>query len=170
MNQSQGLKWLAVLCITGLFFMAAAVEAQQAPRLDLKTTVQKEVKIKKQGKWVVETVPVEKTGPGDVLVYAIAYQNAGKAPATDARIVNPVPKGAVLIPESVRGKDAEAACSIDNGATWHKPPVMIRIKNRAGVEEEKPAPSERYTHVQWVIKKPVAPGQSGQVYFKTTVK
>lgn len=171
MNKLHYLKLLAVLCATGLFLMEAVVAgAQQAPRLDLKTTVQTEMKVKKQGKWVTETRPAEKTGPGDVLVYTIVYQNAGSSIATDARIVNPVPRGAALIPESIRGKDTEVACSIDNGATWHKPPVMIKIKNRAGVEEEKPAPVDRYTHVQWVIKKPVAPGQSGQVYFKATVK
>lgn len=141
MNKLSRLKLLAVLCAAGLFLMGAVVAgAQQTPRLDLKTTAQKEIKIKKQGKWVTETRPADKTGPGDVLVYTIAYQNTGSSAATDARIVNPVPQGASLIPDSIRGKDAEVACSIDNGASWHKPPVMIRIKNKAGLEEEKPAP------------------------------
>lgn len=172
MNIIRSPKMLFVfLCVTGFFLTQAGVSgAQQAPQLDLKTTVQKEIKVKKKGKWAVVTVPAEKTGPGDVLVYTIAYLNVGKSPAVDARIVNPVPRGAVLLPESAGGKDADVTCSIDNGASWHKPPLMIRIKNRAGVEEEKPAPAERYTHVQWVIKKPVLPGQSGQVHFKATVK
>ena len=83
--------WAAVLVLAAVFLLHAGVApAQQAPRLELKTTVQKEVRVKKAGKWVVDRIPVEKTGPGDVLVYTIAYLNAGKTPALDARIENPI--------------------------------------------------------------------------------
>ena len=162
---------VVVLFMAGIFFVLSGTAlAQQAPRLDLKTTVQKEVKVKKQGKWALETIPVEKTGPGDVLVYTIAYLNAGKTPAHEARIENPVPRGAVLIPESPAGVDADVTCSIDHGRTWYKPPVMVQVKNPAGKEVVQPAPVERYTHIRWVIKKPVLPGQSGRVSFKATVR
>jgi len=163
--------WVAVLGLAVVFLLqAGAAPAQQAPRLELKTTAQKEVKVKRQGKWVTETVPADKTGPGDVLVYTIAYLNTGRTPAHEARIENPVPRGAVLIPESPAGVDADVTCSIDHGRTWYKPPVMVQVKNAAGKEVVQPAPAERYTHIRWVIKKPVLPGQSGRVSFKATVR
>jgi uncharacterized repeat protein (TIGR01451 family) len=159
------------LLVAGVFFLLGGISlAQQQPRLDLKTAAHKEVKVKKEGKWVWETMPADRAGRGDILVYTITYLNAGKSPAVDAQIINPVPQGAVLLPESAGGKDADVTCSIDNGATWHKPPVMVRVKNPQGKEVVQPAAVEKYTHVQWVIKKPVPPGQSGQVSFKATVR
>ncbi|MBN2061089.1 MAG: DUF11 domain-containing protein [Deltaproteobacteria bacterium] len=163
--------YVAILLLALVFFLHAGVlKAQEAPRLDLKTTAEKEVKVKKDGKWMVERVPVEKTGPGDILVFTINYLNRGKTDAVDAAIVNPIPQGVVYVLESAGGKDAEVMCSVDNAVSWHKPPVMIRVKNAEGKEEVKPAPAESYTHVRWTIKKTVPPGQSGRVSFKVSVR
>jgi uncharacterized repeat protein (TIGR01451 family) len=157
--------------LTGAFFLwGGMAQAQQQPRLELKTTVEKEVKVKKKGKWVTERMAVEQTGPGNVLVYTITYLNAGKTAAVDARIVNPIPKGAVYLPDSAEGKDADITCSIDNGHTWHKQPVMMQMKKPDGALENRPAPAESYTQISWVIKKPVLPGRTGRVSFKATVK
>ena len=162
---------IGIFSLVFVFFLhATVVLAQQQPRLDLKTMVQKEVKVKKQGKWDMELIPVEKAGRGDRLVYTITYLNTGKTSAVDAQIVNPIPQGTALIPGSAEGTDADVTCSIDNGVSWHKPPVMVRLKNAAGKELIQSAAAESYTHVRWVIKKPVLPGQSGRVSFKTTVK
>ena len=163
--------WVFVVFLAGAFFLWGAVaQAQQQPRLELKTTVEKEVKVKKKGKWITERIAVDKTGPGDVLVYTIAYQNTGKIAAVDARIVNPVPQGVAYLPDSAEGKDAEIKCSIDNGRTWHTPPVMMQMKKPDGSLEKRPAPRESYTQISWVIKKPVGSGQQGRVSFKATVK
>jgi uncharacterized repeat protein (TIGR01451 family) len=159
------------LCLSGVLMFSAAVSwAQPAPRLDLKTTVEKEVKTQKNGKWVTEMVPADKTSPGDILVYIITYQNEGKLAAVDAQIVNPIPQGIVYRPDTGEGQDAEITFSIDNSRTWHKPPIMIQVKKPDGTVESKSAPAERYTHIRWVIKKPVQPGQSGRVSFKATVR
>ena len=136
----------------------------------MKTTAEKEVKVKKKGKIVLEKNPAEQAGPGDIVAYTITYLNTGKSAAVDAEIVDPIPRGVVIIPESAEGKDAEVMCSIDNGISWHKPPVMMKIKKSNETQSLKPAPADKYTHVKWVIKKPVMPGQSGQVSFKVTVK
>ena len=168
--------WRRKVCVlavflTGAFFLwGGMAQAQQPPRLELKTTVEKEVKVKKKGKWATERIAVDQTGPGNVLVYTIAYLNTGKTAAVDARIVNPVPKGAVYLVDSAEGKDADITCSTDQGRTWHKPPVMMQMKKPDGTLENRPAPAESYTQISWVIKKPVLPGQSGRVSFKATVK
>lgn len=160
-----------LFCLFGFFLLFSGnLQAQQEPKLDLKTTIEKEVKVKKQGKWVIETQAVDKTAPGDVLVFTITYTNAGKSPLTDAVVVNPVPKGVAVNPQSAEGKDTEVTGSIDNSRSFHALPVMVKLKKPDGSLESKPAPPESYTHIRWGIKKPVQAGQSGQVSFKATVK
>jgi uncharacterized repeat protein (TIGR01451 family) len=160
-----------VLIAGGIFLLGAtAVQAQQETKLELKTTIDKEVKVKKEGKLVTQTVPADSTSPGDTLVITVAYSNTGAGVVKDATIVNPVPKGVVLKPQSPAGKDAAITCSIDGGRTFLPPPIMVRVKKADGTEINQPAPAERYTHVKWVIQKPVSPGQSGRVSFEATVQ
>lgn len=161
---------IGALCLGGYLMLAAAAWAQQAPQLDLKTTVEKEVRIQKSGQWVTERIPAEKTNPRDTLVFTVTYRNLGASNAVDAVIVNPIPGGTIYRIGSAEGQDAAITCSIDNSLTWHQPPVMMPVKKPDGTLEMKPAPPERYTHLRWMIKKPIPPGQSGRVSFKVIVK
>jgi len=157
--------------LTGFFFLAGAAPAQQGnTKLDLKTKAEKEVKITKEGKTTTKRVPLDKANPGNIVVYTITYSNTGKGPILDAVIVDPLPAGVRYIADSAEGKDAEITCSIDNGRTWVKPPAMIEFRKADGSLEKKTAPPDMYTHIKWTIKKPVAPGQSGHVSVKVTVK
>lgn len=157
--------------LSGLFLLGAGdLQAKQQPKLELKTTAEKEVKVKKQGKWVLERRPADTAAPGDVVVYTITYTNTGTGTMVDAAIVNPVPSGMRVNPESAAGKDADVTCSIDNGRSYHPPPIMVPMKKTDGSLESKPAPLDRYTHIRWLVKRPVQPGQSGHVSFKATVR
>jgi uncharacterized repeat protein (TIGR01451 family) len=159
------------------FFIAAAlflgpgiVQAKQEPKLELKTKVEKEIKVKRNQQWVLERQVVDKAAPGDVVVYTVTYVNAGSGDVANAVIVNPIPKGVLVIPQSAEGKDAEVTFSIDNNRSYYPQPVMMKMKKPDGSLESKPAPLDIYTHVRWTIKKPVPPGQSGQVSFKATIR
>lgn len=154
-----------------ILFLAGTSDARQEnARMDLKTTAVKEVTLKQQGKTMTKRIPLDKANPGDVVVYTITYSNPGNGPILDAVIVNPVPEGVSYIADTAEGKGADITCSIDKGRTWQKPPVMIDFKKPDGSLEKKPASPDMYTHIKWAIKKPVAPGQSGEVSFKVTVK
>jgi len=172
MNEKCKSKMVAFLSVlVGIFFLQSNVcQAQQEPKLDLRTTVEKEVKVLRDGKETKARVPIEKTNPGDVLVYTIVYRNIGSSQVTDAGIVNPVPSGVVYLSDTAEGQDAEITLSIDNSRSWHKPPIMMQVKKKDGRIENQPVPMERYTHIRWIIKKPIQPGQSGQVRFKANVK
>ncbi|HOC58383.1 MAG TPA: hypothetical protein PKN70_00410 [Smithellaceae bacterium] len=159
---------LFLICV--FFLQTVASSAQPLPQLDLKTTVEKEAKVKKKGKQVWERIPVEKTAKGDILVYTITYLNKGKTEAVDAQIIDPIPVGVVIIPESAEGKDAEVTCSTDSGKSWQKPPLTMQITKPDGTKTVQPVPAEKYTHIRWIIKKPVLPGQTGRVNFKASVK
>jgi uncharacterized repeat protein (TIGR01451 family) len=159
-----------IFLLTGIFFLAVVSHAQQEnTKLDLKTTAEKEVKVKQSGKTITKKMPLDKANPGDVVVYTITYSNVGKGSVLEAMIVNPIPKGVRYIPDTAEGKDAEIMYSIDNGRTWQFSPVT-QMKKPDGSLEKKPASTDRYTHIKWMIKKPVASGQSGKVSFKVTVK
>jgi len=158
--------WLAA----ALSSVVIAAPAQQAPKLDLKTTVLKEVKVMKNGVVTTERVPVETTHPGDVLVYTLTYRNVGQTGTPEVTLVDPVPKGTVYVLASAAGKDAEIACSVDGGSAWQKEPAVMPVLQPDGTKKQVPVPADRYTHLRWVIKKPCPPGQSGAVTFKTTVK
>lgn len=158
--------WLA-----GVFCLAAALAgAQEEPRLLLSNQVEKEVKVQRGEKWVTERIPVDKTLPGDILVYTINYRNGGTTEARDAAIVDPLPAGVVYLPNSAVGQDAEITCSLDGGRSWQSAPAMVQVKKTDGTTENRPAALAQYTHIRWVISKPIPPGQSGQVQFKVTVK
>jgi len=158
-------------CLAGVFFLAGVSCAQPASaELALKTTAEKEITVTRQGKPTTKRIPLDKANPKDVVVYTITYENTGKGPLLDAVIVDPIPQGVAYVLDSAEGKDAEITCSIDGGRSWLKPPVMMEFRKPDGTIEKKPAPPERYTHIRWAIKKPVAPGQSGKVSFKATVK
>jgi uncharacterized repeat protein (TIGR01451 family) len=160
-----------ILLIVGtILFWGGTLQAEQGPKLELKTVVEQETKIRKQRKWVLERRPVDRTKPGDTLVYTITYANTGNGLLRDAVIVNPLPREVVANPESAGGKDTDISCSIDNGRSFHAPPIMVQTKRPDGTLKSSPATPDRYTHIRWLVKKPLQPGQTGTVSFKATVK
>lgn len=161
----------AVLFLSGLFlFCAGDLQAQQETTLELTTSAEKEIPVKKQGQWVTAWGSAEQTAPGDLLKFTITYANTGKGDVINAVIVNPIPPGLVVNPKDAAGDDASVTCSIDNGRSYLPPPIMVQTKRADGTLESKPVPLESYTHIRWIIKKPVHPGQSGRVIFTAKVK
>ena len=147
-----------------------SAQNEEKPVLTLKMTVQKEVKVKKNGKSTVEYAEADKTKKGDILLFTVDYKNDGKTEAKDANIIDPVPAGTVYVLESANGKNSAISYSVDSGVNFQKPPVKIKVTKKDGKKELKPAPADRYTHIKWEFKKPIMPGQSGNVKFKAKVK
>ena len=149
--------------------LTAGAQANQ-PNLSIRIDVAKEVKQFKDNKWIFTFVPVDTARRGDIFRYTITYTNLGQTPATDASIVDPVPKGTVYVLNSADGKDAEIFCSIDGGRFFQPPPATYTVRNPDGTWEAKPAPAEMYTHIKWTIRKPLAPNESGTLSFKVRVQ
>lgn len=157
--------------LASMVFVAGGLLSAQAPKLELKTVVTKEAKAKKpSGETRTAQLPADQTVPGDVLTYTVSYQNAGKAAAQDASIVDPVPAGTVYRLGSARGENAQVTCSIDGGRSWYPEPVMMLTRLPGGGEAMVPAPADRYTHLRWVATKPLPPGATGRAAFSVTVQ
>ena len=108
-----------------------------------------------------------KVSPGDVVFFTTTYVNAGKQPATNVVITNPVPEHMVYVDQSAGGKDAKIDFSIDGGKTYATAD-KLKITDKEG--RVRPALGKDYTHVRWVVSASVAPGAKGTVGFRARVK
>jgi len=161
------------LMLVGLMVCRAHPEVwaeDKGPKISIQIDVKKETRLLRHGQWVVERVPVDQTEKDDVLVYTITYRNVGNAAAQETSVVDRVPEGTVYVPGSATGEDTEIFYSIDGGLGYQRPPVTYVVKRTDGSLEKKTALPEMFTHIKWLIKKALKPGESGQLSFKAIVK
>lgn len=165
-------KKLLVLIVGVFLLFSFKTNAQQDKKeLSLVMKVSKEITVKKNGKTVTELVPVENATRGDILVYTLTYKNEGKEKLTKASFVALIPEGTSYIEGSATDNGiTEILFSIDKGTSFQKPPVKYFIKKKDGSMEEKIATPDMYTNIKWIFKKDLAPGETGEVSYKTKVK
>lgn len=147
-----------------------ALAQNERPQLSVKIEVKKEVKKLENGEWKLKHVPVESTEKGDALVYTLTYTNEGSTGVSNAVIVDPIPQGTIYLPGSATSEHAEILCSIDGGLSFQRPPARYTIKKPDGTTVETEAPPEMYTHIKWIVKKVIQPGESGRLNLKVRVK
>lgn len=105
--------------------------------------------------------------PGDVMLYTTTFENVGTAPAEGVVINNPMPNNSIYRMNSAAGKNTTIIFSIDNGKSFGDPEKLV-VKDKDG--NEWTAKPESYTHIRWVYNKPLAPGEKGEVSFKTQIQ
>jgi uncharacterized repeat protein (TIGR01451 family) len=106
--------------------------------------------------------------PSDTLRYELVFSNNENKELRNIVFNNPLPAGLVLVAGSA-GANAPAtiAYSIDGGRTYSAQPIMIVTEN--GVEVQKPAPVESYTHIRWTITGGVPAGSRVTARFDARV-
>lgn len=140
------------------------------PVLRIGIAAQREITVLEKGKQVRKLEATDRTSPGDTIVYTITYSNTGDVDALGAEIMDPLPQGVLYIDKSAGGKDAKILFSIDDGVTFHAPPLYYKTTNKEGKEVRMEAGPERYTHIKWQLTRPLKPGQAGTFNFKARVK
>ena len=173
MNSIKERSFLPFILLMAAFLLLGAQSGESQERekgLVLRIDVKKEVKVRKGNEWETEEVPVEITKPGDILVYTISYSNTRESALQNASVVDPIPSGAEYILDSATGESTTITYSINNGRTFHSPPVKQVIRKPDGTREEKTANPDMYTHIKWNFNIPLSPGQTGLLKFKATVK
>ena len=151
--------------------VAAPALAQEQPQLRVDLRVEKElVETSASGEAIVRRLAVDSASVGDVLVYTLNILNEGNSSAHAARVVDPIPDGTVLIPDSVQGPGAEITYSIDGGESFSPYPITHRVTGSDGRKQDVPVPAEQYTHVRWTLTEPLAPGQVHTANFKVRVQ
>ncbi|MEA5619599.1 hypothetical protein VB711_17380 [Cronbergia sp. UHCC 0137] len=121
-------------------------------QLQLRLEAQKQVVVRdEQGKskitWQALAGNVQ---PGDVLRYTLSGENTSNRPIKNLTLNQPVPKGTVYVPKSIKApSNTKITYSIDGGRNFVENPTIKVTVN--GKEEVKPAPASAYTHIRLQI-------------------
>jgi len=121
----------------------------------------------KDGKKAIRRAPVTKAVPGTEVIYTTTFENRIKKSAGNIRINNPVPNDSEYVGGSAFGMDCEILFSADGGKTFG-PAEELKIRGKDG--KVRAALPKEYTHIRWIYKKQLAPGKSGEVGFRATIK
>lgn len=104
----------------------------------------------------------DRLGQGDRLVFVMKYRNDGSAPVRNFALTNPVPRGVRIDPAH-----GDMQVSVDGGRSWGRLTDMIVRTPLGGTRRATP---DDVTHVRWTVDTPVAPGASGQIAWRGTVR
>lgn len=157
---------IAVLALLVLFVFSAVAFAQGTPKLELKIA-EKKMNMTEGEKMGKEKI---KYRPGDVIKYTVWAQNTGTGMITDPVITDPIPMGVEYKPRSATGNQAKISYSIDGGKTYQSWPPKYKTKDQNGRTVTRAASPDMITHIQWRLKKSLAPKESKQFEFEVTVK
>ncbi|MFZ5592991.1 MAG: hypothetical protein ACOY4D_01780 [Pseudomonadota bacterium] len=120
-----------------------------------------------QGKKEIKRVSPSLVTPGEEVIYTLSYTNNGKEMAQDLFITNPIPPHMIYKANSARGENTVIVYSIDGAKSFDKP-ENLKIRGIDG--KERSATPVNYSHIRWVIKKPLAPGEKGDVSFRAQLQ
>ena len=158
-----------VVMILSILF-AGHVLIARAQTVELITKAEREVEVVEKGAKIKKVAPAQKTVPGDEVLYTITYTNKTAKPAEKVAVTNPVPKHTRYKDGSAAGDGAEIAYSVDGGKTFATPDKLsVAIKDKSGKDSVRPAVAQDYTHIRWLLKQNVAPGQSGSMRFYAVI-
>ncbi|HTE16378.1 MAG TPA: hypothetical protein VK642_15000 [Burkholderiales bacterium] len=158
-----------VLAVFSSVLVANALVAR-AQTVELVTKAEREIEVIEKGVKVKKTGPPEKVVPGEEVTYTVAYTNKTGKPAEKIVITNPVPNHTRYRDGSAAGEGADITFSVDGGKNFAAPDrLTVAIKDKSGKDIVRPAVAQDYTHIRWVLKQSVAPGQSGSVRFRVVI-
>lgn len=118
-------------------------------------------------------IAAEGVSPGDVIEYTLAYQNQEEvSPLKGIVIATPIPNETVWIVSSAKTEvPSRFEASIDGGVKYQTPPILIPKKGPDGEEIILvEAPAEAYTHLRWILSKPLGPKEEAIVKYRVQVK
>ncbi len=115
-------------------------------------------------------VPARRLDSGDEVHYTVHVHNPGKLPVTDVVVTKRLPFGVRYQAGSASGPACEIQLSPDGGRSFVVPgqePSMPPGKTRRNLRRPVTAPAE-YSHVRWLLSKPLAPGATVLLRFRAT--
>lgn len=151
---------LSVLAAASFAAPASALEAEQ--RVLKETTV-----TQADGSEKIEYVPADLVTPGETIVYALIFRNDQRTAAEDVVLVMPIPREVTYIEESANNRLARPDFSTDGGTTFSRR-QFLTVRDADG--SVRFAGADDLTHVRWVVRSPVAPGDVGQLWFRGVLK
>ena len=154
------------LILTGLILVFGASRTWAAETVRLKTEALTEVtEVNDKGETKKRLVEAVRVTPGDEVVYAIEWENAGLKPADAVMITNPIPHHMVCVAVE-DAPTVRATVSVNGGKTF-APLALLTVPGPNGTT--RPAVMRDCTHVRWTFDNPVAPGHKGTLHFRASL-
>ena len=162
-NKHKGIRNILAGTIVSLMCISSNAIAAQTGHLKVTSKVQKMLIIKNNGKVSYKFEPAAKVLPGETVQYNTYFENISAKPTDNIKIVNPIPKHLVYLPNSAQGKNTNIVFSVDGGRNYGKAGTL-RVKRKDGkVHLAKPSD---YTHIQWQYRGNLAPKAKQAVGFR----
>lgn len=166
------------LLTAGLVFSSAAgaldanqMASRQLASLDTTTIrVERSLMVERfdhsSGKPILVEAPPANLWPGAELVYRVTYVNTDIKPQR-VMVTNPLPASVVYLSGEAEQIPADALVSVDGGVSFGNLPAL---RVRATPTYWYPAAKRDVTHVRFVTRRPVNPGESGQFSVRLRLK
>lgn len=98
---------------------------------------------------------------GEEVYYTVRVRNPGRQPVTEVVITKRMPFGVAYRVGSAAGPACEVQASLDGGATFVPVTTVDRGKRARGKQD-----GTRYTHLRWLLARPLAPGATALLRFR----
>ncbi len=107
--------------------------------------------------------PADRLTSGDEVQFTIRVRNPGKEPVTDVVVTKSMPVGLHYIGGSAVGPASVVQVSADGGTSFG-PPGEVKL-SAPGRPTRRAQPAE-YSHLRWVLSRPLAPGATALLRFR----
>ncbi|MDH3715177.1 MAG: hypothetical protein OET44_15185 [Gammaproteobacteria bacterium] len=146
---------------------AATSLAKAQNSIELRVVAQQEVEVTTDaGIREYRLIPATEVLPGQEVVYTIFFKNVSDLPATDIVIDDPIPAQMYLKAGTVFGSGTDVTYSVDGGKSFDKPGALAVVDQ--GVARE--ARPDEYTHIRWVFRETLKPGDQDIVGFRAILR
>ena len=107
--------------------------------------------------------PATRLRAGEEVYYTLRVHNPGRRPVESVVVTKRLPFGVAYQPGSAVGPDCQVQLSTDGGTTFA--PADTRSTD-AQARRNRKAPVVEYTHVRWILARPLAPGATALLRFR----
>jgi hypothetical protein len=151
--------------MTGLALFGAAMAtpaiAQQPIRLDTQMFVE-QVTTDINGRPRRILTSIDRAEPGDQVIVVLQWRNEGRQSVRGQSIVRPVPRDA-----RIDLSDPAMQLSIDGGQHWGRMDQLWLPTPLGGIRR---AVATDITHIRWTLPPETAPGQTGRLSYRATIR
>jgi uncharacterized repeat protein (TIGR01451 family) len=172
MKGSWGRDPVQPLAAAGLLIVLACIPPRVLPAdpdcisIGTRAEVRREM-TDEQGRTVVRLAPAEKIAPGEEVFYTVRAVNRCPRPAEALAIDVPVPEHMRYVPGSAVAPAAGVLFSVDGGFRY-APPDELHVPTAQG--EPRPTGSGDYTHIRWMLRKPLPAGAVVLARFRAMIE
>lgn len=110
-------------------------------------------------------IAADRLNAGDEIHYTVRVRNPGKQPVENVVVTKRLPFGVHYLRNSAAGPATEVQFSIDGGKTFATPDALQRAAS-GGKKTPRKALDDQYTHVRWVLRKPLGPASTALLRFR----